>query len=467
MWKTLQVTRRVVVSAVANHRAASSYLTAFSATVSPVSTRTTQPWRSERPFRPLRIGIRSLHLSPREVHHLQLYQIGRLAQQRLAQGVRLNHPEAMALISTVLMERIRGGKYTVAQLMTEGQQLLGRRQVMDGVPDLIDSVQLEATFPDGTKLLTIHSPIALENGNLEMAMEGSFLPVPSLNLFAPIEKKKKRYAAPSAPETPPGAMSSPKEPITLNAAQSGKLIELLVKNTGDRPIQVGSHYAFTETNKALEFDRAKAIGYRLNVPAGTAVRFEAGEPKRVTLVPIGGSRHILTGNRLHNGNAQEDAAAILRRVHAGGFLHEPQDTVKPGKAYVMDRAAYRDMYGPTVGDTIRLGDTSLVVRVEQDYAIYGEECKFGGGKTIREGMGQSTHATSVEALDLVITNACIVDACLGIVKADIGIKGSRIVGIGKAGNPDMQDGISPGNMIIGNTTEVIGGEKLIVTAGYV
>jgi urease len=456
------VTRRVVVSAVASHRASFSILSSL--VNAPSSTETVRSSRSERPFQPP-LGVRSLHLSPREIHHLQLYQIGRLAQQRLAQGVRLNHPEAMALISTVLMERIRGGKYTVAQLMTEGQQLLGRRQVMDGVPDLIDSVQLEATFPDGTKLLTIHSPITLEHGSLEMAMEGSFLPVPSLDLFAPTEEEKKS-AASSTPDAPPGAMSSPPEPITLNAAHGGQLMELLVKNTGDRPIQVGSHYAFTETNKALEFDRARAIGHRLNVPAGTAVRFEAGERKTVTLVPIGGIRHILTGNRLHHGDTT-DEKAILQRVQDGGFRHAPQDTVQPGRAYVMDRAAYRDMYGPTVGDTIRLGDTSLVVRVEQDYAVYGEECKFGGGKTIREGMGQSTGATSVEALDLVITNACIVDACLGIVKADIGIKGSRIVGIGKAGNPDMQDGISPGNMIIGNSTEVIGGEKLLVTAGYV
>ena len=411
------------------------------------------------------MSVRSLHLSPREVHHLQLYQIGRLAQQRLAQGIRLNHPEATALISTVLMERIRAGKYTVADLMKEGQKLLGRRQVMDGVPEMLDSVQLEATFPDGTKLLTVHSPITLKDGHLEKAMEGSFLPIPPLELFEPEVPAKPKRKKPPMFNIPPGAMASPDTPITLNAAHTSHLIELEVQNTGDRPIQVGSHYAFTETNKALVFDRERAIGHRLNVPAGTAVRFEAGEPKSVTLVPLGGRRAVLSGNRLHEGSI--DAAVILPRIAQGGFLHEPQDAVPAGRPYVMDRAAYRDMYGPTVGDTIRLGDTGLLVRVEKDHAVYGEECKFGGGKTIREGMGQSTSATSGEALDLVITNACIVDACLGIVKADIGIKGSRIVGIGKAGNPDVQDGVSPSNMIIGNSTEVIGGEKLIVTAGYV
>jgi urease len=120
------------------------------------------------------------------------------------------------------------------------------------------------------------------------------------------------------------------------------------------------------------------------------------------------------------------------------------------------------MYGPTVGDKVRLGDTNLVVCVEKDYTVYGDECKFGGGKTIREGMGQQTGATAAQALDTVITNALIIDARLGIVKADIGIKGTCIVGIGKAGNPDMQDGV---DMIVGNTTEVIAGEKLILTAG--
>jgi urease alpha subunit len=123
------------------------------------------------------------------------------------------------------------------------------------------------------------------------------------------------------------------------------------------------------------------------------------------------------------------------------------------------------MFGPTVGDRVVLGDTNLIVRVEKDYATVGDECKFGGGKTLREGMGQATGVHYADVLDVVITNALIVDAVLGIImKADVGIKGTSIVGIGKAGNPEMMQGVDA-NMIVGTTTEVIAGEKLILTAG--
>jgi urease subunit alpha len=121
------------------------------------------------------------------------------------------------------------------------------------------------------------------------------------------------------------------------------------------------------------------------------------------------------------------------------------------------------MYGPTTGDRVRLGDTSLILQVEKDLTHYGDECKFGGGKVLREGMGQATNVPDAEALDLLITNALIVDYT-GIYKADIGIKNGRIAGIGKAGNPDVMAGVSKG-MIAGVTTEVIAGEGLIVTAG--
>ena len=121
------------------------------------------------------------------------------------------------------------------------------------------------------------------------------------------------------------------------------------------------------------------------------------------------------------------------------------------------------MYGPTTGDTVRLGDTSLILRVEKDFTHYGDECKFGGGKVLREGMGQATNVPDGEALDLLITNALIVDYT-GIYKADIGIKNGRIVGIGKAGNPDVMAGVTPG-MTFGVTTETIAAEGLIVTAG--
>lgn len=131
----------------------------------------------------------------------------------------------------------------------------------------------------------------------------------------------------------------------------------------------------------------------------------------------------------------------------------------------VSRQAYAEMFGPTVGDRVRLADTALVIEVEQDHTLraggYGEEVKFGGGKTIRDGMGQSQRSRAQGAVDLVITNALIIDHW-GIVKADIGVKNSRIVGIGKAGNPDVQPGI---DIVIGPGTEILAGEGMIVTAG--
>lgn len=132
----------------------------------------------------------------------------------------------------------------------------------------------------------------------------------------------------------------------------------------------------------------------------------------------------------------------------------------------IDRATYASMYGPTTGDRIRLADTSLKIEIEKDFTVYGDECVFGGGKTVRDGMGQHPLATRSEGvLDTVITNVVIVDTW-GIVKADIGIKDGLIRGIGKAGNPFVMDGVDP-DMVIGVGTEVISGENLIVTAGGV
>jgi urease subunit alpha len=125
------------------------------------------------------------------------------------------------------------------------------------------------------------------------------------------------------------------------------------------------------------------------------------------------------------------------------------------------RQAYAEMFGPTTGDRLRLADTELIIEVEKDYTIYGEEVKFGGGKVIRDGMGQSQRV-SAETVDTVITNALIVDAVTGIVKADIGLKDGRIAAIGKAGNPDIQPGVT---IVVGPGTEVIAGEGMIVTAG--
>jgi urease subunit alpha len=129
----------------------------------------------------------------------------------------------------------------------------------------------------------------------------------------------------------------------------------------------------------------------------------------------------------------------------------------------IDRRHYADMFGPTVGDRVRLGDTGLVAEVERDFASYGDECKFGGGKVLRDRQGQSAGVRDRGALDCVITNALVVDAS-GIYKADIGLKGGRIAGIGKAGNPDVMPGVTHG-MVVGVTTEAIAGEGLILTAG--
>jgi urease subunit alpha len=130
----------------------------------------------------------------------------------------------------------------------------------------------------------------------------------------------------------------------------------------------------------------------------------------------------------------------------------------------INRIKYANMFGPTTGDRVRLGDTDLIIEIEKDFTVYGDESKFGGGKTIRDGMAQSATATRAEnVLDFVITSVMIIDHW-GIVKADIGIKDGKIVAIGKAGNPDTMDGVTP-NMIIGASTEVHGGAGLIATAG--
>ncbi|MBJ5261514.1 urease subunit alpha, partial [Salmonella enterica subsp. enterica serovar Hadar] len=126
----------------------------------------------------------------------------------------------------------------------------------------------------------------------------------------------------------------------------------------------------------------------------------------------------------------------------------------------ISRQAYADMFGPTTGDRLRLADTELFLEIEKDFTTYGEEVKFGGGKVIRDGMGQS-QVVSAECVDVLITNAIILDYW-GIVKADIGIKDGRIVGIGKAGNPDVQPNV---DIVIGPGTEVVAGEGKIVTAG--
>lgn len=242
-----------------------------------------------------------MHLSPREIDKLLLHGAGALAQKRLARGLRLNYPEAVALLATQLLEMIRDGK-RVAELMDVGRRILGRRQVLPGVPALVHEVQVEGTFADGTKLVTVHDPIALDDGDLHLALYGSFLPIPELSVFGTVPP----------PGMTPGALDV--APGALDLLPGRARVTMQVTSKGDRPIQVGSHYPFAETNAALQFDRAAADGMHLDIPAGTAVRFEPGETRTVTLVANGSS-----------GAALAPAPAALARNfdRASGLLADP------------------------------------------------------------------------------------------------------------------------------------------------
>jgi urease subunit gamma/beta len=247
-----------------------------------------------------------MHLSPREIEKLMLHNAGFLAQKRLARGLRLNHPEAVALIAAQLLEFIRDGK-RVAELMNLGRKFLGRNQVMPGVPEMIYDVQVEGTFPDGSKLVTVHHPIASENGDLVLALLGSFLPVPDVSVFQWAEDGGE-----------PGAVEVRDGEIELNGGRA--TAEVRVTNLGDRPIQVGSHYHFIETNASLKFDRGAAYGKRLDIPAGTAVRFEPGETKTVKLVEIAGKKVIRGGNNLASGKVSAvGKKAALKKIKSKGF----------------------------------------------------------------------------------------------------------------------------------------------------
>jgi len=199
-----------------------------------------------------------MELTPREKDKLLLFTAGLLAERRKERGVKLNYPEAIAYISVAILEGARDGR-TVAELMDFGRTLLNADEVMDGVSEMIDEVQVEATFPDGTKLVTVHDPI--------LPTETS--PVPTII---------------------PGEVITAEGERELNAGR--ELLSISVANVGDRPIQVGSHYHFYETNPALEFDRSKTRGFRLDIAAGTAVRFEPGQTREVTLVAYAGDRKV-------------------------------------------------------------------------------------------------------------------------------------------------------------------------------
>ena len=198
-------------------------------------------------------------LTPTEMERLTIYVAAELARKHRAKGLPLNHPEAVAYIVDEILEGAREGR-SVADLIAWGSTLLTTDDVMPGVEHLMPMIQVEGTFPDGTKLVTVHDPIR--------------------------PGKRKRAEG----HVVPGEIIAADGEIELNAGR--KTVTLTVANSGDRPIQVGSHYHFFETNPALKFDRKKARGMRLDIAAGTAVRFEPGQTRDVQLVALAGKRTI-------------------------------------------------------------------------------------------------------------------------------------------------------------------------------
>jgi urease subunit gamma/beta len=226
-------------------------------------------------------------LTPTELERLTIYTAAELARKRRAKGLKLNHPEATAIIADEILEGAREGR-SVADLIGFGSTILNSDDVMPGVGDLMPVLQVEATFPDGTKLVTVHDPI---------------------------RPGKQKVAAPVAP----GEIITPEGEIELNAGKRKATLKAV--NSGDRPIQIGSHYHFFEANKALDFDRAASFGMHLDIPPGTAVRFEPGETKEVTLTAFGGSGEIFGLNSLTDGTTRGEKAKAeaLKKAKAQGF----------------------------------------------------------------------------------------------------------------------------------------------------
>lgn len=223
-----------------------------------------------------------MRLTPRELDKLMLHYAGELAKKRKERGIKLNYVEAIALISSEIMEMAREGKKSVAELMSEGKKILKPDDVMDGVASMIHEVGVEVAFLDGTKLVTIHTPIE-DNGKLT-----------------------------------PGEYILREEDITIN--QGKEAIEIKVTNNSDRAIQVGSHYHFFEVNKLLEFDREKSYGKRLDIASGTSVRFEPGESKAIFLIDIGGNRRVFGFNNLVDGQiSEENKIKAMQNAKAKGF----------------------------------------------------------------------------------------------------------------------------------------------------
>lgn len=227
-------------------------------------------------------------LTPTELERLTIFTAAELSRKRRARGLALNYPEAVAYISDEILEGARDGR-RVADLIAYGSTLLTSDDVMPGVADLMPMIQVEGMFPDGTKLVTVHDPIR------------------------PGKKK------PPEDAVTPGELVVDEGEIEINAGR--ETVTLKAVNTGDRPIQIGSHYHFFEANRALDFNRADAFGMHLDIPSGTAVRFEPGESKEVTLTEFGGSGELFGLNNLTNGSIHSESrkADALRRAKEQGF----------------------------------------------------------------------------------------------------------------------------------------------------
>jgi urease subunit gamma/beta len=204
-----------------------------------------------------------MFLTDREQERILIYSAAKLAQERIARGLKLNYPEAIALISSFIIEGARDGK-SVAELMTAAAKILKEDDLIEGVAQMVEIVQVEAVFEDGTKLVSVHNPIALKKSGEQI---GEYI----------IDDGE----------------------IELN--RSAQIVTIEVQNGGDRPIQVGSHFHFFEVNRALIFDREKAYGTRLDIPAGSSVRFEPGSHKEIALIAYSGKRYISGFNALVEG----------------------------------------------------------------------------------------------------------------------------------------------------------------------
>ena len=218
--------------------------------------------------------LSAMHLMPSDTEKLLLAVAGMVARDRLARGVKLNHPEAVALLSTWVIERAREGA-SVTQLMAEGREVLSADDVMDGVAGMISDVQVEATFPDGRKLVTLHWPIQ---------------PTP-IEDDVPGAARAATAGTDTDAHAKPGVTGEAGD-IDLNPRPDGERKTLRFNNTADRPIQIGSHFHLPDVNAALDFDRDEARGFRLDIPSGTSIRFEPGVSKELPIVSLQGARHV-------------------------------------------------------------------------------------------------------------------------------------------------------------------------------